>query len=130
MLRLGSKGVFSQWFRCVRVRADFIRPVRSFHLEPLRYSPVNRKAYADSYAIQSRWLGRYNLSFAAAGFNISDFGGMFKGSIPRVEEVCGGNRCAVGFSSRAEANLLRCFKNALGGYGYLYVDSVKTLRRD
>ena len=51
-------------------------------------------------------LDRYNLSFAAAGFNVSDCGAKYKGAYHLVENIWIRNRCQIGFLSRDEMKKL------------------------
>ena len=52
-------------------------------------------------------MGRYNLSFCAAGFNLADCGTKLRGQTPLVDIAFASSRCRIGFLSRVEMHRLK-----------------------
>ena len=52
-------------------------------------------------------VGRYNLSFAAAGFNVADCGGELKGAVHFAAQIWAPSRCFIGFLSRVAMHRVR-----------------------
>ena len=52
-------------------------------------------------------LGRYNLSFRSAGFNLADCGAKIRGLVSLVDSAFALNRCLIGFLSRTEMTRLK-----------------------
>ena len=52
-------------------------------------------------------LGRYNLSFCSAGFNLADCGAKMRGQVNLAEMAFLRNRCRIGFLSRTEMHRLK-----------------------